>query len=72
MNIEKVIRVLGYLLYTALWMPVIVLAIVITPIVWIAMYIRSGAPVKKCIKNLKDALVSGIKHDMTFIRTGKW
>lgn len=72
MNVEKVIRVLGFIVYTALWMPVIVLTLVIVPIIWIAMCIRTGSSVKRCVKRLKNAFVFGVKHDVEFIRTGKW
>lgn len=72
MNVEKVIRVLGYLLYTILWLPVIVLCFTITPIVWILMYIRVGQPVKQCVKRFKNALAASIKHDVVFLQTGRW
>lgn len=72
MDVEKIIRVLGYIVYTALWLPVIVLAIVITPIVWIAMYVRAGRPVKEGIDTWRRAFMEGIQHDMEFIQTGKW
>ena len=72
MNVEKVIRVLGYIVYTALWLPVIVLATVITPVVWIAMYIRAGRPVGEAVDSWRQAFMNGIQHDIDFIQTGKW
>ena len=72
MNVEKVIRILGYIVYTALWSPVIVIGIVVLPIVWLAMHIRAGLPIRGCVKSIKNLFVTGIQHDMEFIRTGKW
>lgn len=72
MDVEKVIRVLGYIVYTALWSPVIVLALVITPVVWIAMYVRAGRPIKEGIETWARALLNNIHHDIDFIQTGKW
>lgn len=72
MNVEKIVRVLGYVVYTALWSPVIVLAIVITPIMSIALTIRNGGTLKSCIRDLKNGFMNGLKHDMKFIQTGEW
>lgn len=72
MNVEKVIRVLGYIVYTALWLPVIIVALVILPIIWIALCIRVGMPIKDGIDLYAKALLNNIHHDMDFIRTGKW
>lgn len=72
MNVEKVIRVLGYIVYTALWSPVIVLALIVTPMVYLMMGVRSGAPIKTWMQAWQRGLMTGIQHDMEFIRTGKW
>lgn len=72
MDVEKIIRVLGYIVYTILWSPVIVIGIVVLPIMWVALYIRAGRPIREAVKGCKDALVAGIQHDMNFIRTGTW
>lgn len=72
MNVEKVIRVLGYIVYLALWSPIIVLCLTVMPLVWIGMYIRSGRPAKEALGRYSDAVMSGIRHDAEFIRTGKW
>lgn len=68
MTVDKFIRILGYIVYTALWLPVIVLAMIIMPI-W-AMIL---------LKSIKDGwhfwmlgLKSGIRHDIEFIKTGVW
>ena len=72
MDVEKVIRVLGYIVYTALWLPVIVLAFILMPLVWVVMCIRFRIPFKTGIELFTISLMSGIHHDMNFIRTGKW
>lgn len=72
MNVEKIIRVLGYIVYTALWSPIIVLYILVVPLVWIGMYIRGGRSVREALAAFKNALICGVQHDMNFIRTGIW
>lgn len=71
-NVEKVIRILGYIVYTILWSPVIILGLTIMPIVYGAMCIRAGKPFKNIVTMYKDMLVNGIRHDMEFIQTGVW
>lgn len=71
-NVEKVIRVLGYIVYTILWSPVIVLCLTITPIIYGGMCIRNGKPIKEFFTMWKDSLVNSIRHDMEFIQTGVW
>lgn len=68
MTVEKFIRILGYIVYAALWSPVIVLALIVLPIAYVVMF-----------KSVKDGWVvywnllkSGINHDMNFIKTGVW
>ena len=68
MTVEKFIRILGYIVYTALWLPIVVLGLIILPIVYIVI-----------LKSIKDglcvftkALKNNIKHDMEFIKTGVW
>lgn len=72
MDVEKVIRILGYIVYTALWSPVLVLLLLIGPIVWLIVFMRMGMTVKECLELLGYALKNSIQHDMEFIRTGKW
>lgn len=71
-DVEKVIRVLGYIVYTILWSPVIVLCLTITPIVYGGMCIRSGKSIGNMVSMCVESLKSGIRHDMEFIQTGKW
>lgn len=68
MNVEKFIRILGYIVYAALWSPVIVLLMVVLPIAFMIMFrsISEGWSVWKM------GLKAGILHDMEFIKTGVW
>ena len=68
MTVEKFIRILGYIVYLALWLPVVVLIVAALPI-WIAIKTRS---LSLTWWLYKDALKTGFKHDMTFINTGVW
>ena len=68
MTVDKFIRILGYVVYTALWSPVIILGAIILPIVMMIM-----------LKSVVDgwtvfthSLKAGIRHDMEFIKTGVW
>lgn len=72
MTVEKFIRILGYIVYVALWSPVIVLSLIILPFVWAYMYVRAGYGVKEGIIACSKALKIGVQHDMEFIRTGVW
>ena len=72
MDVEKIIRVLGYIVYTALWSPVIILTLVVAPIVWLAMFVRAGLPAKDGINACTTALKNSVQHDINFIQTGKW
>lgn len=72
MNVEKVIRILGYIVYTALWSPVIV---VITPIAFVAFMVmakRLGMTTREGLKMTGQSFKAGIQHDMHFIKTGVW
>lgn len=71
-NVEKVIRVLGYIVYTIIWSPVIILCLTIIPIVYGANYIKNGEPIKNVVTMYKNALLNGVQHDVNFIQTGKW
>lgn len=72
MNVEKIIRVIGYAVYTALWSPVIVLFLTVTPIVVGGWSIRNGVPFKEGFVAYNDILIRSIQHDIEFIKTGKW
>lgn len=68
MTVEKFIRILGYIVYAALWSPVIVLGLVILPVVFIIMF----KSIKEGLSVFRSALKYNIYHDMEFIRTGVW
>ena len=68
MTVEKFIRILGYVVYAALWSPVIVLALIVLPIAYMIMF-RS---VPDGLAVYKTALKAGIHHDVEFIKTGVW
>lgn len=68
MTVEKFIRILGYIVYVALWSPVIVLCLIVLPIMCMIMY-RS---IPEGFAASMTALKFGIQHDMEFIRTGVW
>lgn len=68
MTVEKIIRILGYVVYATLWSPVIVLGLIVLPVAYMVMFrsIPEGWAVYKM------ALKSGINHDINFIKTGVW
>lgn len=68
MTVEKFIRILGYVVYVALWSPVIAFIMVALP-AWVAIKTRS---ISLTWMLIKDGLKTGIRHDMEFIKTGVW
>lgn len=72
MTVEKFIRILGYIVYVILWSPVIVLALIILPFMWVKMYTQAGYTVKEGIAACVKALKMSVQHDVEFIKTGIW
>lgn len=72
LNVEKAIRVLGYIMYTILWSPIIIVGLVLVPIVYIAWGIRSGLEIKQILRDLNRARKVAMDHDINFIKTGEW
>ena len=72
LNVEKAVRVLGYIMYTILWSPIIIVGLVIVPIVYIAWGIRSGRRIRDIVGDLIRSHNAALKHDMHFIKTGEW
>ena len=72
MNAKTFIRMFIYVLRVALWSPVIVLGLVITPFVWLRIFTKAGYTVGECGKAWWKALMNGIKYDMYHIKTGEW
>ena len=68
MTVEKFIRILGYIVYAALWSPVIVLGLIILPVVFMIIF----GSIKEGLSVFTTALRMNIHHDMEFIRTGVW
>jgi len=68
MTVEKFIRILGYIVYVALWSPVIVLCVIVLPI-WMIIMTKSMTTTWTLLKN---SFKMGIHHDMEFIKTGVW
>lgn len=71
-NVEKVVRVLGYIVYTILWSPVIVLVLTVAPIAYGGMCIKNGKPIKEVFAMYKEYVANGIRHDAAFLKTGEW
>lgn len=72
MDTAKLIRAIGYIAYTALWMPIILLCVVIMPI-WVTIAcIRAELPVINGLTWFVQSLMQGIMHDMNYIKTGEW
>lgn len=72
MNVEKIIRVLGYIIYMALWMPFTLLFIVGAPIMVLTVELREGGTFKNAMKWYTTALKNMLRHDINFIKTGEW
>lgn len=68
MFVEKFIRILGYIVYVALWAPVIVLTLVVLPL-WLALKTKS---IPLVLSVLEYGLKAGFNHDKKFIETGVW
>lgn len=71
-NVEKFIRVLGYIVYVMLWSPVIVLALVILPIMALYKGLKIGMTVEQITKGYLESLKFSVMHDVNFIKTGEW
>lgn len=71
-DVEKVIRVLGYIVYAVLWSPVIVILLLVLPVVWLVIFTRAGFTVKEAMQSLFKALKASIMHDVNFLKTGIW
>lgn len=72
MTVEMFIRILGYILYVALWSPVIVLLLLAMPIAYLVLFKRMGFSIKDALGIYLDALKANIQHDIIFIKTGVW
>lgn len=71
-DVAKIIRALGYVVYAALWSPVIVILLLVLPVVWLVTFMRGGMTMKEAIKLYGVALKASFMHDVNFIKTGVW
>lgn len=72
MDIAKVIRVIGYIVWNIIWAPVILLYITITPIVAIGLTVRDGRSIKKCLRQIKRTWTDSNARGAKFIKNGEW
>lgn len=72
LNVEKIIRILGYIMYTILWSPFIILVLVTAPIMLLIITIRYGMKIKEVTEWYLKWLKVGFDHDKNFINTGEW
>jgi hypothetical protein len=72
MNVGKLIRILGYIVYTALWLPVILLTVIAAPLMVLAVDVRVGRPIGGSIEGIVGMFKESIQHDVEFIRNGTW
>ena len=71
-DVAKVIRILGYIVYVILWLPVIILVAVFVPIWATIKCIKMDMPASTGVYWFIQALKRSIAHDMNFIETGVW
>lgn len=72
MDTAKLIRTIGYIVYTCLWLPIILACMVFMPILVMVTCIKEELPVISGLKWFGESLKEGIAHDMNFIKTGEW
>lgn len=72
LNVEKIIRILGYIMYTILWSPFVILVLVTAPITLLVIAARCGLKVKDVMQWYRNKLKEGFDHDKEFIKTGVW
>lgn len=72
MNVAKVIRIIGYLVYTAIWAPILAIYAIGAPIVCLGLCVRAGRSIKECLTDIWKSQVAAFKHDWQFIQTGLW
>lgn len=72
MNVEKIVRVLGYTVYLILWLPLIVALFPVVLIAMLVTFLRADMPVKDALQLIGKSLKSSWQHDAYFIKTGIW
>ena len=72
LNVEKIIRILGYIMYTVFWTPFIILVMVTAPIMLLVIALRNGMKIWTVMRWYLSKLKEGFDHDKRFIETGVW
>ena len=72
MRAKQAIRMFGYVLYVTLWLPVIIIALIVTPFVWLRVFGKAGFTFKESAKAWGKTFMAGIRHDIHYIKTGEW
>lgn len=72
LNVEKIIRMLGYVMYNIFWLPIIIPVLVLAPIMALVIGIRNGWRIKTVMRGYFDELKNSFEHDKNFIKTGEW
>lgn len=72
LNVEKIIRILGYIMYTILWSPFIILVLALSPIMVLIVSLRNGWRIRDIMRWYLNKLKEGFNHDKNFINTGEW
>lgn len=65
------VRLIGYIIRTAVYLPVCIPLGVLTSIEYFVAGLMTGEPIRKMIRDLWDYYYGGVKEDIGFIRTGK-
>ena len=71
-NVPKVIRVMGYIVYNILWSPIIIAYLLLGPILVLGMTVRNGGETKNVINDYVTTVRDHVKHDIAFLNTGNW
>lgn len=72
MDVAKLIRTIGYIVYTIIWSPIVILALVSLPIVALALCWGHRITLGVTFKCMANLLKKGYAHDMKFINEGVW
>lgn len=72
LNVEKIIRVMGYIVYNIFWLPIVIPVLVLAPIMVLIMGIRNGWKIKTVMQEYFKELKNSFEHDKNFIKTGEW
>lgn len=71
-NVDKIIRLLGYVVWTILWLPHTILMVTVVPIMVLLDAVREGTWIPAVMREYFKGLVKSLRHEWDFIHTGKW